>query len=69
MNGQVKVTRMVETVRAAEGGRLERVIEVHYMVGEHGPFIHHFPREGFSGSLARVELEQAAREYEQLARG
>jgi len=41
-------------------------IRVTFMVGKDGPFIKRFPREGFTGVTAKIELETFAREVRAL---
>lgn len=42
-------------------GRPVAVMRVEFMVGDHGPFIEHFPRAEFSGPNVRAKLAEFAR--------
>lgn len=64
----VKITRMNEEAGLTAEKRVTRLIRVEFMVGDQGPFIEHFPREGFDANRARAKLEEFARELEQMTR-
>ena len=64
----VRVTRISEEAGLTADRRVTRMMRVEWMAGEHGPFVEHFPREGFDAARARTKLEEQARELEQLTR-
>jgi hypothetical protein len=41
-------------------------MRVQYKVGDHGPFFRTFPKEGFTGTAAKLALEEYAREVRAL---
>lgn len=50
-----------ETAFTDRGVPVEK-IRVQFKVGEFGPFFMRFEKDGFSGALAKIELEKFARE-------
>jgi len=64
----VKVIRISEEAGLTAERRVTRMMRVEWMAGDYGPFVEHFPREGFDAVRARTKLEEQARELEQLTR-
>ena len=62
MAGEVKVTRTSEETTFDDAGKMLPMVRVEFKVGDDGPFIKHFPKEGFSGLSVKSQLEDFARE-------
>lgn len=62
MGGEVKVTRTSEETTFDDGGKMVPMVRVEFKVGDDGPFIKHFPKDGFSGLSVKSQLEDFARE-------
>jgi hypothetical protein len=62
MGGDVRVTRTSEDTVFDDAGKMQPMVRVEFKVGEDGPFVKHFPKEGFSGLSVKAQLEEFARE-------
>ncbi len=58
----VKVTRQMEDARWDATGRSRPIIRVEFMVGDHGPFVERFDKDGFSADVRDQKLNAFARE-------
>lgn len=65
----VRVTRISEEMGLDEGRMPRPYIRVEFMVGDHGPFVHRFPKDQFQPELARAHLEQFGRDLERIVPG
>ena len=66
MADDIVVVRTSEESTFDDVGRLVPKIRVEFKVGPDGPFIKYFPREGFTGTQTKLELEAFARELRTL---
>jgi hypothetical protein len=66
MAEDVRVIRTSEESTFDEAGKLVPMVRVEFKVGTDGPFMKHFPREGFTGFQVKTALEDFARELRTL---
>lgn len=64
----VRVTKTDEEVKFGDNGTVVEQIRVTFRVGEHGPFVKRFAKEGFDPTMARMELERFATDLRTLHR-
>lgn len=62
------ILRIDEEVTFSDTGKPIERMRVQWKLGDHGPFFTRFPKENFSGSGARLELDRLANEIRQLHR-
>ena len=62
LDQDVKITGTFEDARLDESGRRVPVIRVTFKVGAFGPFVEHFPKDGFSQLERDNKLNAFARE-------
>lgn len=62
LDQDIKVSRQVEDARWLDGQRREAIIRVEFKVGDHGPFVERFPKEGYTASVRDERLNTFARE-------
>lgn len=58
----VRITRQLEDARFSTDGKMSAIIRVEFMVGDHGPFVERFPKDGFTGQSRDDRLNAFARE-------
>lgn len=66
MAEDVRIIRTSEESTFDDSGKMVPKIRVEFKVGEDGPFLKYFAREGFTGSQTKIELEAFARELRAL---
>jgi hypothetical protein len=66
-NLPVSITRINEVQRVDANGKPQPMISVTWKAGDHGPFVHEFPRAGFNPQAAKNELAQFAAGLSQLS--
>ena len=62
LDADVKIVRQGEDNTYDLTGKRTALVRVEFMVGDFGPFVERFPREGFSGSARDDKLNTFARE-------
>lgn len=62
LDQDVRVIRQVEDARWLDGQKREAIIRVEFKVGEHGPFVERFAKDGFTSSARDETLNRFARE-------
>lgn len=62
MAEDVKVTRQSEETVFDDNGKATQSVRVEFRVGADGPFVRHFPKDGFQAFQVKTALEDFARE-------
>lgn len=65
LDNDIKITRVMEDRRIGEHDRIAAIIRVEFRVGDHGPFVEHFPKELYSAAARDQKLNDFAREVRQ----
>lgn len=58
----IEITRQVEDARYLRDGTRQAFIRVEFVVDQHGPFVERFDKDGFSGAVRDMKLNDFARE-------
>lgn len=58
----VRIVRQLEDARFSQDGKHIAIIRVEFMVGDHGPFVERFPKDGFTAATRDDKLNTFARE-------
>jgi hypothetical protein len=69
MNGmyeQPKVTRVIQVTGLNVAGQPRQVMQVEFMIGEHGPFIELIPKDEFNAATVKQKLIDFATQLHQL---
>jgi hypothetical protein len=62
LDPDIVVTRIAEDRRLGAGEKIVSHIRVEYKVGDHGPFVEHFPKEVYTMEVRDAKLNAFARE-------
>jgi hypothetical protein len=58
----ITILRITEMTKLDANQRPQQVVSVAWKAGEHGPFTHEFPRQGFDPIAARHTIEGFAQQ-------
>lgn len=67
MADQVQYLQTDEEITFDANGKVVEKIRIRWKLGDHGPFIARFPKDTFSASSAKLEIERQAAEFRQLS--